>query len=167
MKQGPHRPDWDTPADGDFASYVERLTAAPDTRAKTVSHRAVAVEASPPAPAPAAPMGVAPAVIKRAMGKGFADAVVLAPPELAQVLAPLVGLIRPARAVLLLLAVANGVALFFGQGSLWWLMMTAAMWWGLGTMAARLAPVLHPLAAGGSAAARTSKTGAARPSDKR
>ena len=161
MKQGPHRPDWDTPADGDFASYVERLTAAPDARAKTVSHRAIAVEVPPPAPPSAAPMGVAPSGMKRAMGKGFADAVVLAPPELAQVLAPLVSLIRPARAVLLLLAVANGVALVFGQGSLWGLMMTAALWWGLGTMAARLASAPQPAAAGAP------KTGAARPSDKR
>lgn len=159
MKQGPHRPDWDTPADGDFASYVERLTAAPDIRAKTVSHRATAVEA-PVAPA-AAPAGGAPAGLKRAMGKGFADLAVQTPPELAQVLAPLGALIRPARAVLLLLAVANGVALVFGQGSLWGLMMTAAMWWGLGTMAARLAPALQPAAAGAP------KTGAARLSDKR
>lgn len=159
MTQGPHRPDWDTPADGDFASYVERLTAAPDTRAKTVSHRAVAVEAR--ASAPPAPTGIAPAGLKRAMGKGFADVVVQAPPELAQVLAPLGALIRPARAVLLLLTVANGVALIFGQGSLWWLMMSAAMWWGLGTIAARLAPALQ------SAAAGAPKTGAARPSDKR
>ena len=55
------------------------------------------------------------------------------PPDLAQVLLPLIGGLRTVRAVLLLFLVMHGVALIvFSQGSLPGLIFMAALWWGLG-----------------------------------
>ncbi len=116
MKTGATKPEWDTPPNGDFASYVERLTAPPPAgKAPPMVTRATS-----PVRQPAASKSSTP------------DSQVL-PPELAQVLLPLMGVLRTVRAVLLLFLVMHGVALFvFSQGSLPGLIFMIVLWWGLG-----------------------------------
>ena len=122
-KTGATKPEWDTPADGDFARYVERLTASVPARTAPMAPRGAAAA---PRKAPAAGGAAAPA----------APAQVL-PPDLAQVLAPLMGGVRIVRGVLLLLLVLHGIAWFvFSQGSLPGLVVMAALWWGLGWLIA-------------------------------
>lgn len=116
MKTGATKPEWDTPSDGDFASYVERLTALPPQRKvpPTASRSPSAPAQTPGASAPSHP--------SQAL-----------PPDLAQVLLPLLGVLRTVRAVLLGFLVLHAIALFvFSQGSLPGLILMGAMWWGLG-----------------------------------
>ena len=117
MTTGATKPDWDTPPDGDFAAYVERLTAQKPLQKAQVTQ----------APAAAAAVGRA----TRAPNAG-AQAQAL-PPDLLQVMRPLAGVLRTVRAVLLLMVVLHGIALFLlGQGSLPGLVVMGVVWWGLG-----------------------------------
>lgn len=119
-KTGATKPEWDTPADGDFARYVERLTAAVPARAAPMAPRGTAA-AAPRKPAAAGGTAAASAAPAQAL-----------PPDLAQLLAPLAGGLRIVRFVLLLVMALHGIALFlFGQGSLPGLVAMAAIWWGL------------------------------------
>ena len=120
MTTGATKPDWDTPPDGDFAAYVERLTAQK--------------------PLQKAPVTQAPAAAVAAVGRAAqapntgaqAQAQAL-PPDLLQVMRPLAGVLRTVRAVLLVMVVLHGIALFLlGQGSLPGLMVMGLVWWGLG-----------------------------------
>lgn len=119
MTTGATKPDWDTPPDGDFAAYVERLTA------QKPLHKAPVTQA--PAAAAAAAVGRA----ARAPNAG-AQAQAL-PPDLLQVMRPLAGVLRTVRAVLLVMVVLHGIALFLlGHGSLPGLVVMGVVWWGLG-----------------------------------
>lgn len=116
MKTGATKPEWDTPADGDFASYVERLTALPPERkAPPTSSRSPRAPAQPPSSGGSSPPSQA------------------LPPDLTQVLLPLLGVLRTVRVVLLGFLVLHAIALFiFSQGSLPGLIFMGALWWGLG-----------------------------------
>jgi hypothetical protein len=111
------RPEWDTPPDGDFARYVERLTAA---SAKPLARP------QPPAPQERK--------VARAPVNAGASA---APPDLAQLLAPFMGVLPIVRAVLLVLALGLGAVFFvLGKGSLLAPLLLGLLWWGLGRLAA-------------------------------
>lgn len=116
MKTGATKPEWDTPSDGDFASYVERLTALPPERkVPPTASRSPGAPAQTPAAGGSSPPSQA------------------LPPDLAQVLLPLLGVLRVVRVVLLGFLVLHAVALFiFSQGSLPGLIFMGALWWGLG-----------------------------------
>ena len=126
---GPIKPEWDTPPHGDFASYVERLS----------SHGAAARPAAAPSPK-----------TDKAAAKGPVSASAPGlPPDLAQVLAPLVGVLRGVRMVLLLVTLLHAVAFFgLGRGSLPGLLFMAVLWWGLGRVAALASSALPSGGAG-------------------
>ena len=118
MTTGATKPDWDTPPDGDFVAYVERLTAQKPLQKAPVMH---------------AP-GAAVAAVGRAAQAPSAGAQAQAlPPDLLQVMRPLAGVLRTVRAVLLVMVVLHGIALFLlGHGSLPGLVVMGVVWWGLG-----------------------------------
>ena len=109
----------DTPTDGDFASYIERLNTpkatedpsfnAPDTGMPSVQDANI-----PPS----------------------------LPPDLSEILnnlLPFQGFLRPARQVLLLLMALQAVALvFFSGGSFFGILMLFFLWWALGQLAEKL-----------------------------
>lgn len=124
MTNGTSKPAIDTPADGDFASYVERLAAA----------------TPPPAAQQATPATEQPQQQQQQ-------------PSLRAILEPLLplqGLVMPARQVVLVLIALQAVALFvFYSGSFMNLLTLAIIWWALG----RLALELERLSPGGTNAA--------------
>jgi hypothetical protein len=119
MTTGATKPDWDTPPDGDFAAYVERLTTqAPLQKARAAQASAAATNGAVRPPKANAPETSASQAL---------------PPDLLQLMLPLAGALRTVRAVLLLMMVLHGIALLLlGQGSLPGLMVMGVVWWGLG-----------------------------------
>ena len=119
MTTGATKPDWDTPPDGDFAAYVERLTAQKPLQK---------------APVTQAPAGAVAAAVGRAAQAPSAGAQAQAlPPDLLQVMRTLAGVLRTVRAVLLVMVVLHGIALFLlGHGSLPGLVVMGVVWWVLG-----------------------------------
>ena len=118
MTTGATKPDWDTPPDGDFAAYVERLTAQKPLQKAPVSQ---------------APAAAVAAVGRAAQAPNTGAQAQALPPDLLQVMRPLAGVLRTVRAVLLVMVVLHGIALFLlGQGSLPGLVVMGVVWWGLG-----------------------------------
>lgn len=143
MTTGATKPDWDTPPDGDFAAYVERLTA------QKPLHKAPVTQAPAAAAAAAAAVGRA----ARAPNAG-AQAQAL-PPDLLQVMRPLAGVLRTVRAVLLVMVVLHGIALFLlGHGSLPGLVVMGVVWWGLGWLMQSAAQLGSAQASGVNTATR-------------
>lgn len=123
------KPEWDTPPHGDFASYVERLTAPKP-----------AISASPSiAPLSAAPAQAMASAQRAPVADGSALSV-----DLRRSFAPFLNGLRVARVVLLVLALAHGAALMlWGWGSLVGLLIMAGLWWGLGGLSRVAATVLQ------------------------
>ena len=118
MTTGATKPDWDTPPDGDFAAYVERLTAQKPLQK---------------APVTQAPAAAVAAVGRAAQAPNTGAQAQALPPDLLQLMRPLAGVLRTVRAVLLLMVVLHGIALFLlGQGSLPGLVVMGVVWWVLG-----------------------------------
>ena len=118
MTTGATKPDWDTPPDGDFAAYVERLTAQKPLQKAPVSQ---------------APAAAVAAVGRAAQAPNTGAQAQALPPDLLQVMRTLAGVLRTVRAVLLVLVVLHGIALFLlGHGSLPGLVVMGLVWWGLG-----------------------------------
>ena len=125
MTTGLTKPEWDTPPNGDFASYVERLTAArPVIPVPVPSRRGAKAPATFSVPAVSVGDAHLPLqILARAFG--------LVPGELQ--LQPFLRVLRTARVVLLVLAALHVAALvLWGRGSLVGLLMMAGLWWGLG-----------------------------------
>lgn len=120
MRTGATKPEWDTPPHGDFASYVERLTASPPPAKPPKNHSAARAGRAAPAP--------------QSAGSAVAGTTGL-PPDLVVALQPIMGALRAARAALLVFTALHAAALFvFGQGSVPGLMVMALLWWGLGRL---------------------------------
>ena len=118
MTTGATKPDWDTPPDGDFAAYVERLTAQKPLQK---------------APVTQAPAAAVAAVGRAAQAPSTGAQAQALPPDLLQVMRPLAGVLRTVRAVLLVMVVLHGIALFLlGHGSLPGLVVMGVVWWVLG-----------------------------------
>ena len=118
MTTGATKPDWDTPPDGDFAAYVERLTAQKPLQK---------------APVTQAPAAAVAAVGRAAQAPNTGAQAQALPPDLLQLMRPLAGVLRTVRAVLLVMVVLHGIALFLlGHGSLPGLVVMGVVWWVLG-----------------------------------
>ena len=138
MTTGATKPDWDTPPDGDFAAYVERLTAQKPLQK---------------APVTQAPAAAVAAVGRAAQAPNTGAQAQALPPDLLQVMRPLAGVLRTVRAVLLVMVVLHGIALFLlGHGSLPGLVVMGVVWWVLGWLMQSAAQLVGAQASGVNAA---------------
>ena len=164
MTTGPIKPELDTPPDGDFAAYVERLSAAAPPPAAAMPQFSAAAPATPPASPPASPfetispypssssrgaaqsvppLPTGPSRTAEPAGPSASAAGSSQPLGLSAFLEPLLplqGLLRPVRQVLLVLIVLQAVARFgFSTGSVSNLLILGLIWWALGRLALELA----------------------------
>ena len=140
MTTGATKPDWDTPPDGDFAAYVERLTAQKPLQK---------------APVTQAPAAAVAAVGRAAQAPNTGAQAQALPPDLLQVMRPLAGVLRMVRAVLLVMVVLHGIALLLlGHGSLPGLVVMGVVWWGLGWLMQSAAQLDSAQASGVNTAAQ-------------
>ena len=118
MSKAPHS-HWDAPADGDFASYVERLVAAQAQHPAPLPHLEGGLQTTAAAPI-SAPMPIPAARPESAAGVSVSGAV---------------GVVRVVRAVVLLLVIVQALALFyFKTGVLPLLLFTGMLWFFLGRL---------------------------------
>ena len=133
MGKTPQHP-WDGPADGDFASYVERLSAAPVQLPAPLSHLN-------DGPHNAAAASVAPPQLATGREDGSNVPV-----------SAFAGVVRTARAVLLLLVIAQALALlYFQAGVVPLLLFTGVLWFYLGRLQRILSKALPGASRPGSA----------------
>ena len=139
MTTGLTKPEWDTPPNGDFASYVERLTA---------PRLAIPVPSSsgPSAKIPVKPSSSAvsktSALEARLPSGGLHH--VPPPPFGGLRLQPFLRVLRTARVLLLALTAIHGAALvLWGRGSVVGLLMMAGLWWWLGWFLNMVVTVLN------------------------
>lgn len=135
--------DWDTPADGDFARYVERLSAAQALHPAAPAHLQGNVPTAPAAAVASAPVPArAPAPVPAPSSPGAVQGVSAT---------GVAGLLRAVRVVLLLLVIAQAVALFyFNVGLMPLMLFSAGLWFFLGRLQRVLSRALSGAAGGDS-----------------
>lgn len=114
---------WDAPADGDFASYVERLSAAQAQHLAPLPHLDDGLQKTAAASVPAPMLMPIPMPTTRLEAASSVS------------VSGAVGMVRVVRAVVLLLVIAQALALFyFKAGVLPLLLFTGVLWFFLGRL---------------------------------
>lgn len=148
------KPEWDTPANGDFASYIERLTAyqsapqhtmhpsAPIAGTASRATKRVSKKTSATHPSAAHNTPAPPAVATRSTGATVPFAL---SPEVAQALVPLQGLLGLVRRAIVVVAVIQVLLMaMFSIGTVGGLVLWAAAWWALTWLMGQIAKAAPP-----------------------
>jgi len=141
------KPEWDTPPSGDFASYIERLTARPSPPLHTLPTSKPQAgtarkgqRATPKTSATHKPPGQQP--VPKSVGATVPFAL---SPEVAQALVPLQGLLGLVRRAVVVAAVIQVLLMaMFSIGTVGGLLLWAAAWWALTWLMGQIAKAAPP-----------------------